>query len=265
MQIFIVDAFTKIPFRGNPAATVLVEKFPADAQMQKIAAEMNLSETAFAEQICPNYMALRWFTPTTEVNLCGHATLAMAHYLNQINAIDSKIVLKFKTRSGDLLVRFEPQDLIVMDFPVSYFEGCSEHALLKLIFAANFNYEIMGIAGENIGVLLETETQVLEFLPDFAQIAQLKSGLIITAIADSERDYDFVSRFFAPNIGINEDPVTGSTHCALAPFWAHRLQKNILKAKQLSRRSGELELKYLHNRVEIKGHAVTVLEGRLKF
>lgn len=265
MQIFIVDAFTKYPFQGNPAATVLVKEFKSDRLMQKIAAEMNLSETAFAKEISPNYFHLRWFTPTQEVNLCGHATLAMAHYLKQINAVDLNSGLRFKTLSGDLRIRYE-QELIVMDFPASYFIDCSERSLatLKTIFANYNNYQVIGIAEENFTVLLENESQVLEFIPNFAQIAELEGRLIITAIADPDHPYDFGSRFFAPNAGINEDPVTGSAHCCLTPYWAKQLQKDVLKAKQLSKRTGELELKYLGDRIEIKGYAVTIMKGTLE-
>jgi PhzF family phenazine biosynthesis protein len=274
MQIFIIDAFTKYPFQGNPAATVLVEEFASDRTMQNIAAEMNLSETAFAKLISPNYYHLRWFTPTSEVNLCGHATLAMAHYLKEINAVDVNSNLKFHTRSGDLAIRFEPNssDLIVMDFPACMFQPFAHERsldVLKSIFS-NYNYQVLGIAEENIGILLDLETEVLNFAPNFSQIAQLDGRLIITASA-SDRSLDFVSRFFAPQVGINEDPVTGSAHCCLAPYWAGRLGKNHLKAKQLSQRTGELELNYLPNllnlpsgdRLEIKGYAVTVLKGLL--
>jgi len=273
VEIYIIDAFTKYPFQGNPAATVLVEEFKSDRLMQKIAGEMNLSETAFAKKISPNYYHLRWFTPTQEVNLCGHATLAMAHYLKVINAVDISSILKFKTRSGDLSIRFA-EDLIVMDFPAAYYIDCSERSLtiLKSIFAnttPQANYQVLGIAEENIIVLLENEAKVLEFVPDFARIRELENRLIITAIANPESPYDFVSRFFAPNVGINEDPVTGSAHCALTPYWSKQLQKTELKAKQLSKRTGELALKYvagdrLESRIEIKGYAVTVMKGRLE-
>jgi len=267
MEIYIIDAFTKSAFQGNPAATVLVKEpfseILSDRLMQKIASEMNLSETAFAQEISPNYFHLRWFTPTQEVNLCGHATLAMAHYLRQINAIDISPSLKFQTRSGDLMIQFEG-DLIVMDFPASYFIDCKERSLspLKSIFT-DYNYQVLGIAAENITVLLESEVQVLEFSPNFAEIAKLEGRLIITAIAAPESPYDFVSRFFAPNAGINEDPVTGSAHCCLTPYWAKELKKDNLKAKQLSQRTGELELHYLGDRIQIKGYAITVMKGTL--
>lgn len=277
MEIYIIDAFTKYPFQGNPAATVLLEEFISDRLMQKIAGEMNLSETAFARKISPNYYHLRWFTPIKEVNLCGHATLAMAHYLRAINAIDIGSNLKFKTRSGDLCIRYAgnlAEDLIVMDFPADDYIECSERlvSLLELIFANAshpINHQVLGVADENIMVLLENESEVLEFIPDFVQISKLEHRLIITAIADPESPYDFVSRFFAPVVGINEDPVTGSAHCVLTPYWSKRLQKTELKAKQLSKRTGELELKYLTgdrlpNRVEIKGYAVTVMKGILE-
>jgi PhzF family phenazine biosynthesis protein len=263
MEIYIIDAFTNQRFRGNPAATVLAEKLIEDSLMQTIAAEMNLSETAFAHKISDNYFGLRWFTPSQEVKLCGHATLAMAHYLKSINAIDLGSELKFQTLSGELPINFE-DDLIVMDFPALYPVPCSARSLnlLKQIIPDQ-TYECIGQT-DNITVVLEQELQVLAFVPDFAKIAELDQGrLIITAIADSDRPYDFVSRFFAPGVGINEDPVTGSAHCTLTPFWANRLGKNTLNAKQLSARSGELTVVNLGDRVQLKGYAVTTLRGHL--
>ena len=262
MQVHIIDAFTKLLFQGNPAATILVDQFPSDRLMQKIAAEINLSETAFAAPLGTNHFHLRWFTPTQEVNLCGHATLAMAHYLKTTGAVDTSLALTFATRSGNLEIAFD-QDLIAMNFPTSVYAPCPRRSLLVLaqIFATT-PHEVLGIAAENITVLLPTATAVLEFSPNFELIRQLEGRLIITAIG--EAPYDFVSRFFAPNAGIDEDPVTGSAHCCLVPYWSKQLGKIHLKAKQLSRRSGELDLIYLGDRLVIKGYAITTLKGELQ-
>ncbi|WP_019498780.1 PhzF family phenazine biosynthesis protein [Pseudanabaena sp. PCC 6802] len=262
-QIFTIDAFTQTAFSGNPAATVLVDKFPDDALMQKIAAEMNLSETVFAQPISPNAFHLRWFTPAAEVPLCGHATLAMSHYLKELRAIDLSSPLVFQTLSGDLVINLEG-DRIVMDFPAVYPTPCDRQdlSLLESIMG-NQPYECLGVA-DNVTVVLANESAVANFVPDFAAIAQLSVGrLTITAIADPEHPYDFVSRFFAPKVGINEDPVTGSAHCTLAPYWAKRLNKNPLQAKQLSQRTGDLEVEHIGDRVKLKGFAVTVLRGSL--
>jgi PhzF family phenazine biosynthesis protein len=262
-QVFTIDAFTQVPFSGNPAATVLVDRFPDDTLMQQIAAEMNLSETAFVQQIEPNKFHLRWFTPAAEVPLCGHATLAMSHYLRELELVETNSALRFQTLSGELVINFEG-DRIVMDFPAMYPSLCdrTDLSLLEHILAA-YTYECIGIA-DNVTVVLANEAAVANFVPDLALITQLSVGrLSITAIADPEHPYDFVSRFFAPKVGINEDPVTGSAHCTLAPYWANRLGKNPLKAKQLSRRTGDLEVEHLGERVKLKGYAVTVLRGNL--
>lgn len=263
LQIFTIDAFAHEPFSGNPAATVKLDDFPSDRLMKQIAMEMNLSETAFAKRLAPNYFHLRWFTPTQEVKLCGHATLAMAHYLREIGEVDLNLPLQFHTLSGRLLVSFEGS-LLVMNFPAAHPVPCSERSLALLPeIIGDQPYECLGLT-DNVTVVLAEEAAVQKFVPDFAKIAQLEIGrLNITAIADQEHPYDFVSRFFAPTFGINEDPVTGSAHCTLTPYWAKRLGKNILKAKQLSQRTGELEVVYEQDRVLIKGYAVTVLRGSL--
>ncbi|OIP76859.1 MAG: phenazine biosynthesis protein PhzF family protein [Oscillatoriales cyanobacterium CG2_30_44_21] len=267
-MIAIVDAFTNQIFSGNPAATLMVEQFPEDSQMQKIAAEINLSETAFVKRLAsaqyPNYFHLRWFTPTQEVRLCGHATLAIAHYLREIEAITLDQPLIFSTLSGDLIVNFE-DELIVMDFPAAFYEECSMRSQQYLgeIFS-DLPYQVLGKAQDYIAVLLDSEAAVQKFCPIPQQISQLDSlGLIITAIADPENPYDFVSRFFAPKAGIPEDPVTGSAHCSLTPYWANRLGKSNLKAKQLSARTGALQVCDRGDRVLIKGEAITFLRGHM--
>ncbi len=265
LAIAIIDAFTNQTFRGNPAATILVDHFPANVQMQQIAAEMNLSETAFVKPLDQeNYFQLRWFTPKQEVPLCGHATLAIAHYLRELEAIDPKSPLIFSTLSGDLTISFE-EHLIVMDFPATFYKTCSARS--QQVLAAMFgdrNYEILGQAEDYLTVLLESESAVQSFQPQYERIAELDGfGFIITAIADPHQPYDFVSRFFAPKAGIQEDPVTGSAHCSLTPYWAKRLGKSDLKAKQLSARSGELIVCDRGNRVLLKGQAVTFLRGKI--
>lgn len=267
-MIAIVDAFTNQIFSGNPAATLMLEEFPEDRQMQKIAAEMNLSETAFVKRLVseqyPNYFYLRWFTPTQEVPLCGHATLAIAHYLREIEAIKLDQPIIFSTLSGDLTVSFE-NELIVMDFPAAFYQQCSMRSQQHLaeIFG-DLSYQVLGKAQDYIAVLLDSEAAIQNFCPKPEQISQLDSlGLIITAIADPESPYDFGSRFFAPQAGIPEDPVTGSAHCSLTPYWANRLGKRNLKAKQLSARTGELQVCDRGDRVLIKGEAITFLRGHI--
>jgi len=269
-MIAIVDAFTNQIFSGNPAATLMVEQFPEDRQMQSIAAEMNLSETAFVKRLVSaqyqNYFHLRWFTPTQEVPLCGHATLAIAHYLRELEAIKLDEPVIFSTLSGDLTINFE-DNLIVMDFPATFYQECSTRSrqILAEIFG-DLSHQILGQAQDYIAVLLDSETAVQDFCPQFQLISQLDGfGLIITAIADPDHSYDFVSRFFAPKAGILEDPVTGSAHCSLTPYWSKRLHKKDLSAKQLSARTGNLQLRDRGDRVLIKGEAITFLRGQIIF
>lgn len=267
LAIAIIDAFTNQTFQGNPAATVLVEQFPEDTQMQKIAAEMNLSETAFVMPLAThNHFQLRWFTPTQEVPLCGHATLAIAHYLRELSVINTAEPLIFSTLSGDLTISFE-EHLIVMDFPATFYKTCSDRSqqVLTKMFG-DHAYEVLGSAEDYLAVLLESESAVQNFQPQLARIAELDGfGFIITAIANPDQPYDFVSRFFAPKAGIPEDPVTGSAHCSLTPYWANRLGKSNLQAKQLSARTGKLQVCDRNNRVLLKGEAVTFLRGQVTY
>jgi predicted PhzF superfamily epimerase YddE/YHI9 len=187
----------------------------------------------------------------------------MSHYLRELAVIDTSATLRFQTLSGELAISFEC-DRIVMDFPAVYPTPCdhTDSSLLEQILATS-PYECIGIA-DNVTLVLANESAVANFVPNLAQIAQLSVGrLSITAIADPDQPYDFVSRFFGPKVGIDEDPVTGSAHCTLTPYWANRLGKNPLKAKQLSQRTGDLEVEHLGDRVKLKGYAVTVLRGIL--
>jgi PhzF family phenazine biosynthesis protein len=264
IPIAIIDAFTDRPFLGNPAATTIVEQFPEDQVMQTIAAEMNLSETAFVQPIAPNHYHLRWFTPIQEVPLCGHATLAIAHDLKEQHLIDPQLPLIFTTLSGDLQISFADQ-LIVMDFPAAFYGDCSSrsHQVIAEIFGDR-PYTLLGQSEEYLAVRLESEIAVQNFVPPLDRIADLDGfGFIITAIANPDSDYDFVSRFFAPKAGIAEDPVTGSAHCSLTPYWAQQLGKPDLCAKQLSQRGGTLWVCDRGDRTLIKGQAITMMRGQV--
>jgi PhzF family phenazine biosynthesis protein len=256
--IFVVDAFTDTPFRGNPAGVCPLEVAISATVMQQIAMEVNHAETAFPLKVGEGRYNLRWFTPTQEVPMCGHATLASAHILWSTGKETGKIV--FETQSGELTADREHDD-IVLDFPSLFAEPAAnvkpfEKALgVKPLFVGK--QEMFWL------VELESEEAVRSFQPDLAAIGSLGSeGVLITAKSDSEAD-DFVSRLFAPNVGIPEDPVTGSAHCILAPYWAKKLGKEELVGYQASKRGGYVKVEFLGARVLLKGRAVTVIAGSL--
>lgn len=257
-----IDAFTQQPYRGNPAAVCWLTQPLPDAQLQAIAAEMNLSETAFllADE---SAWQLRWFTPTCEVDLCGHATLAAAQALQEWGQAQSGETLRFQTRSGLLQAKLSDRG-IELDFPVQPPQPLSE----TIEFAAAIGVPVLAYCTSPIGYwLLEVESvaQVRELQPDLAAIAQWPcQAVVVTAAAQEGDDGDFVSRFFAPRLGIAEDPVTGSAHCLLAPYWQTKLGRDRLQAQQLSARGGELEVEVQGDRVILRGYAVTVLQGALQ-
>ena len=253
-SIYQVDAFANRVFGGNPAAVVPLERWLPDAAMQSIAAENNLAETAF---LVPDKDAwgLRWFTPTVEVNLCGHATLASAWVVfEHLRKGESEV--HFDTKSGRLTVKREG-DLLVMDFP-SYppKPGDLPAGLAKALGAEPKHY----LKGLDPMAVFESVAQVHALRPDMTALAALDLFAVI-ATASGEGDCDFVSRFFAPAQGIPEDPVTGRAHCTLTPYWAKRLGKTEMRAKQISARGGELVVRDLGARVALAGHAVPYLEG----
>lgn len=253
LPVYIVDAFTRRPFGGNPAAVCPLEHWLPEAQMQAIAAEHNLAETAFIVHE-PAGWRIRWFTPTIEVDLCGHATLAAAHVLARHLGVTASEVV-FASHSGPLPVRFV-DDRIVLDFPVRPAARCEVPAALREGLGAN-PLDVM--RSRDYLVVLQDEAAVRALEPDFALLKQVDClGIIATAPGDT---VDFVSRFFAPRAGIDEDPVTGSAHCTLVPYWAARLRKQTLTARQVSRRGGELYCTLAGERVHIGGHAVTYLTG----
>lgn len=256
LTIYQVDAFTDTLFRGNPAAVCPLEEWLDKSVMQKIALENNLSETAFFVKN-DDYYDLKWFTPTTEVDLCGHATLAAAHVLfEHLNYPRNTIA--FSSNSGPLFVS-KFNDLISLNFPQGELFPCTETIDLEPILGVQPKELIWG--GLDLIAVFDSEEIIKNLSPNFEKMkAVTKRGLIATAKGNS---IDFVSRFFAPNYGINEDPVTGSAHTVLTPYWAKRLHKKALRARQLSQRGGVLfcQMMKKDNRVRISGKAVTYMIG----
>ncbi|MCD6161225.1 MAG: PhzF family phenazine biosynthesis protein [candidate division Zixibacteria bacterium] len=275
ITLFQVDSFTDVAFKGNPAGVCITDKALDDKVMQNIALEMNLSETAFA--VPANYgsvsssskFSLRWFTPSCEVDLCGHATLAAAKILYNIYNIKAETI-KFDSKSGELLVS-KHDDLIQLDFPIGdpqpielpgYFR-----AALRLSDADWANSFTQASQCKKLGMLLicfKSADMIKNISPNFTDLANAElafgnRGVIITA--EEKKDYDFISRFFAPGFGINEDPVTGAAHTVLAPYWSAKLNKSKMRAYQVSQRGGVVLMQMQDDRVLLSGKAVIVLEG----
>lgn len=273
MRIRTVDAFTDRPWTGNPAAVVLLEEdrfrsgFPADERLQRLAAEMNLSETAYAHPLTGDpgaEWALRWFTPAAEVDLCGHATLATAHLLHSDGATSGTV--RFRTRSGVLTALTGPGGEITLDFPTAPLTPADTPPAR---IAAALGADVVGAhdTGPLGDLLVEVadEHTVRALCPDFTALRRLPHrGVIVTAAADSDSsEYDYVSRMFAPAVGIPEDPVTGSAHTALAPLWSGRLGRGTLRGLQCSARTGSVRTTLRGDRTELTGTAVTVLDAQL--
>jgi PhzF family phenazine biosynthesis protein len=254
-----VDAFADAPFRGNPAAVCVLPQPRDDAWMQAVAAEMNLSETAFLVRQDDGFN-LRWFTPTTEVDLCGHATLASAHVLWETGELALAQQARFHTRSG-LLTAERDGDWITLDFPAKPATPVDPPPGLLESLGAEARY----VGKNEWDYLIEVadETTVRGLQPNYDLFKGLGvRGIMVTSRADGD-EYDFVSRFFAPGSGIDEDPVTGSAHCCLGPFWQERLGKSEFLAYQASARGGVLRVRIDGERVHLGGQAVTVLRGEL--
>jgi PhzF family phenazine biosynthesis protein len=259
LMITQVDAFTDIPFAGNPAAVCILPEARDEKWMRDVAREMNLSETAFLVKQAEGY-DLRWFTPTVEIELCGHATLASAHVLWQDGHLKPAEQARFHTASG-LLTAERKGDWIELDFP-----ALAEHPSDPPTGLA----EALGIKWTHVGknkfdylVEVDSEETVREIKPDFAELAGLPvRGLMVTSLATTP-GFDFVSRFFAPGSGVDEDPVTGSAHCCLGPYWSKRLNKTEFVAYQASPRGGVVRVRVEGDRVKLGGQAVTVLRGEL--
>jgi PhzF family phenazine biosynthesis protein len=267
MRIRIVDAFTERPFAGNPAGVLLLDTFPADDWLQKVALEVNHAETAFAHRLPAGGeadWALRWFTPATEVAMCGHATLATAHVLHSTGAHQGPV--RFATRSGVLVATPGEDGSITLDFPTAPLTPVDVPAGVAEALGAEPRAVLD--TGPNVGDLLvelADEKTVHTLAPDFRALGAFSErGVIATARAeDPPRGYDFVSRCFFPNVGIDEDPVTGSAHTALAPFWSERLGRPALTGLQASSRPGRVRTELRGDRTLLTGYAVTVIEGEL--
>ncbi|MCK3686075.1 PhzF family phenazine biosynthesis protein [Maribellus sp. YY47] len=256
LPLFQVDAFADQVFSGNPAAVVPLKTWLPDDILQKIALENNLSETAF---FCENNdgFKIRWFTPLAEVDLCGHATLASAHVLCNHLGYDKKEIV-FESRSGILRVN-SSDNMILLDFPASPIDEITMPAALKGAFNIHPKSCVKG--RNDLMLIFEDESEVLRLQPDFEWLVKAQTrGIICTSLSEK---FDFVSRFFAPSVGINEDPVTGSAHTMLIPYWSKQLGKAEMVAKQVSKRGGILYCRHLNERVEIGGKAITYLQGEI--
>lgn len=259
--ITVVDAFADQPFRGNPAAVCILTAPAPEAWMKLVAREMNLAETAFLHPGDDGFR-LRWFTPAVEVDLCGHATLASAHVLWQQGYLPRGAVARFHTRSG-LLIAAPDGDQIVLDFPArEAAELVPPDTLLPALGVKRPRW-----VGKNVYdylVELESEAEVRSLSPDHGTLARLPvRGVIVTSRADVGRPYDFISRFFAPGAGVAEDPVTGSAHCALAPYWRPRIGRDTMTGYQASVRGGTVRTTIQGDRVLLAGKAITMMRGVL--
>jgi PhzF family phenazine biosynthesis protein len=259
MTIYQVDSFTDKPFHGNPAGVCILEKPADEAWMQNVAMEMNLSETAFLYSTEDGYN-LRWFTPTVEVDLCGHATLASAHILFELGTLPSGQEARFQTKSGLLTAR-KNSDWIEMNFPATPAKPAPappdlESALGVLsLWTGQSQFDYL--------VEVESEDEVRNLNPDFAALKEMGVRGVIVTSQSSTPGFDFVSRFFAPSAGVDEDPVTGSAHCALCPYWESKLGKSEMVGYQASRRGGIVRVRREGDRVILGGQAVTVMRGEM--
>jgi PhzF family phenazine biosynthesis protein len=260
LRITQVDAFTNRPFAGNPAAVCILPQAADPAWMQNVAREMNLAETAFLVPRRDGF-DLRWFTPAVEVDLCGHATLASAHVLWEDGHLKPDAQARFHTKSG-VLTADRRDGWIELDFPAT--PASSAPPAAGLIEALRAKPTFVGRSRFDYLVEVEDESTVRRLDPDLSALSRVEArGVIVTSRTDGESQYDFVSRFFAPQSGVPEDPVTGSAHCALTPYWSTKLGKKELVAYQASSRGGELRLRLAGDRVRLAGQAVTVLRGEL--
>lgn len=259
VPLFVVDAFTDVPFTGNPAAVCLLDSSRPDSWLQAVACEMNLSETAFLLPEGDGWL-LRWFTPAVEVDLCGHATLACAHVMWERKMVLPDETIRFSTRSGQLAAERDGEQ-IVLDFPaepVLAVDACFDPA--ELLGVPAF------VAGKNrMDYLVEVpdEEALQGVQPDFAALAAIPCRGMIVTCRSVERGVDFASRFFAPAVGVPEDPVTGSAHCCLGPYWGNRLGKTRMIGRQDSARGGIVMVELAENRVRLGGLACTVARGEL--
>ncbi len=264
IPIWQVDAFADRPFTGNSAAVCILQQYPSDEWMQNVAAEMNLSETSFVVPTDEaNSFHLRWFTPTIEVDLCGHATLSAAHTLIEQHLVTTDLPIRFQTRSGALPCSLSGSR-ITLNFPLaSTNENVDSNTKITLLAALGLNDALVLRTKFDLLAVVNDASIVESLRPNFNLLEQIETrGVMVTAQSQTT-GVDFVSRFFAPRYGINEDPVTGSAYCCLAPYWGERLSKTSLVGYQASSRGGTVYCEVTGDRVQLTGDAVTVFEGRL--
>jgi len=260
MKFWQVDAFSNKPFKGNPAAVVILDKALPHQTLQNIAAEMNLSETAFV-LVENDQPLLRWFTPKVEVDLCGHATLAAAHIY--LSFLSKKSTVTFSTKFVGPLKVIKNENHYTMDFPSRPGEKLDLSEIPNFVFKSLSSHQPIEVfKARDLMLVYESEAIVRSIEPDFSALKKFPQWIIVTSRAAK---YDFISRFFCAGDGVDEDPVTGSAHCTLTPYWARLLKKNKLNAYQASERGGELTLELLGDRVLISGEVVTVFEGKICF
>jgi PhzF family phenazine biosynthesis protein len=262
LPLFVVDSFASRPFTGNPAAVCLLDHERDAGWMQLVAREMNVSETAFVEKRPDGEFGLRWFTPAVEVELCGHATLASAHVLWEGAHVETTRPIRFHTRSGTLVATREGEG-IALEFPAyTPIEAPPPDGLGAALGYARASW--VGRTRGDVLVELANEADVRALAPDFAALVRVDArAFMVTARGDAGTPYDFVSRFFAPSVGIAEDPVTGAAHCSLATYWAARLGKSVMTAYQASARGGVVRVRAEGARTSLGGDAVTVTRGEL--
>jgi PhzF family phenazine biosynthesis protein len=260
--ITVVDAFTAAPFAGNPAAVCFVQGEWDEPWMRAVAREMNLSETAFARGADTTW-DLRWFTPTVEVDLCGHATLATAHRVFASGAAGAHDVVHFETRGGQLRATTDDDGAIALDFPAHpAIEAAAPPGLLEALGVVRA--KATAAVGHYTLVELADAGAVVDLDPDITALKKVDtSAVIVTAAGDPGSGFDMVSRVFGPRVGIDEDPVTGSAHCTLGPWWGERLGLTELRARQASPRGGEMLVRLRGDRVDLVGHAVTTVQAKL--
>ncbi len=259
LTLITVDAFTDRPFSGNPAAVTILPEPRPDAWMQSLAMEMNLAETAYLVKRDDGSFDLRWFTPTVEVDLCGHATVASAHVLWSTGALPESETARFHTKSG-LLTAAKRVEWIELDFPSTPVAESPEPPKLS----ESLKVEPIFIGKSKFDYLVEvTEEELHACDPDLLTLTKIEARGVIVTSRSADPAYDFQSRFFAPASGIDEDPVTGSAHCALAPYWSAKLGKTVMMAYQASKRGGKVKVELKGNRVLLSGQAVTILNATL--
>jgi len=262
-RLYHVDAFTEVPFKGNPAAVCIIEDDHSDQWMLQVAAEMNLSETAFIRKQ-PDGYGLKWFTPKKEVSLCGHATLATAHILWEEGLINPAEGIELQTLSGKLTANRNGK-VIILDFPSRKVSPTGNNNSINQSIGDDPIFTNKFITENGTIYLLEygDEEIVRGLHPNFNELLKTDARSVIVTSRSNSNEYDFISRYFAPAVGINEDPVTGSSHCCLAPYWAEKLGKVVLTGYQASLRGGFVQCKHMGNRVQIGGKAVTISKGEL--